>query len=70
MYVMTAESRDSNAKVKKLRREGFVLAAYGGKLEETLLIQVTAQKLAKLLREKAIGTQVLIELGGKAKCSH
>ena len=66
MYVVTADNRDSSAKVKKLRSQGIVPGCiYGGKLEETLLIQVTAGEAARLAREKAIGTQVLIEFGGQ-----
>ena len=66
MYVVTADNRDSSAKVKKLRRQGIVPGCiYGGKLEETLLIQVTSGEAARLAREKAIGTQVLIEFGGQ-----
>ena len=66
MYVLAADSRDPKTKVKHLRREGIVPGCvYGGKLEETLLNQVTNGEAAKLMREKAIGTQVLIEMDGE-----
>jgi large subunit ribosomal protein L25 len=38
---------------------------YGGKLPETLLIQLSAKEATKLLREKTTGGQVSIDVNGK-----
>jgi len=66
MYVVKAENRDAGVKVKKLRNEGNVPGCvYGGKLDETLLIQVSSKEATKLLREKTTGGQVSIDVNGK-----
>ncbi len=66
MYVVKAESRNAKVKVKNLRKEGIVPGCvYGGKLEETLLLQFTSKEAAKLMQEKAVGGQVSIDVNGK-----
>jgi large subunit ribosomal protein L25 len=66
MYVVKAESRNADVKVKNLRKEGIVPGCvYGGKLPETLLIQLSAKEATKLLREKTTGGQVSIDVNGK-----
>ena len=66
MYVVQAESRNADVKVKNLRKEGIVPGCvYGGKLSETLLIQLSAKEATKLLREKTTGGQVSIDVNGK-----
>lgn len=66
MYVLNAEKRDAKAKVKQIRRQGLVPGClYGGKLEETMLLQFTDKEAAKLLREKTVGGQVSIQVNGQ-----
>jgi large subunit ribosomal protein L25 len=66
MYVLKADNRSAEVKVKNLRKEGIVPGCvYGGKLEETLLVQISNKEVIKLLREKTVGGQVSLEVGSK-----
>lgn len=66
MYILKADNRSADVKVKKLRSEGIIPACvYGGKLEDTLLIQIDSKEAVKLLREKTVGGQVRLDIHGK-----
>lgn len=63
MNTITVEKRNVNAKAKQLRRAGIIpCVVYGGKLQESLSIQIsghTANKLFRLYRE---GSKVQLKL--------
>lgn len=66
MYILKADNRNADVKVKRLREEGIVPGCvYGGKLDETLLIQIPNKEVVKLLREKTVGGQVGLDVDGK-----
>lgn len=66
MYIVKADSRNAEVKVKKLRESGIVPGCvYGGKLDETMLIQMDGKEVLKLLREKAVGGQVSVDVNGE-----
>jgi len=66
MYQLNVELRDPKEKAKKLRREGLVTGnIFGGKLDETLLIQMPEGVAKKLLREKFVGGMVVLTCGSK-----
>ncbi len=66
MYSIKAESRKSDVKVAKLRKDGIVPGCiYGGKLEETMLLQFSAKEATKLMHEKSVGGQVSIDMDGR-----
>lgn len=66
MYQLNVELRDPKVKAKKLRREGLVTGnIFGGKLEETVLIQMSEGVAKKLLREKFVGGMVVLTCGTK-----
>lgn len=70
MYILKADSRNADVKVKKLREEGIVPGCvYGGKLGETLLVQIPNKEVVKLLREKTVGGQVSLDINGKKMIS-
>ncbi|NCB41572.1 MAG: 50S ribosomal protein L25 [Clostridia bacterium] len=70
MYVLNADHRNIDIKVKKLREAGIVPGCvYGGKLNETLLVQISNKEVNKLLREKTVGGQVSLEIAGKKMIS-
>lgn len=70
MYVLKADNRNADAKVKKLRESGVIPGCvYGGKLEETMLLQFSNKEVLHLLREKTVGGQVNLDVDGKKMIS-
>lgn len=70
MYVLKADNRNADVKVKKLRESGVVPGCvYGGKLEETMLLQFSNKEVLHLLREKTVGGQVNLDVNGKKMIS-
>ncbi|MEG1633585.1 MAG: hypothetical protein RR314_05980 [Oscillospiraceae bacterium] len=66
MYVLTAEKRDIEIKVKQLRKNGMVPAtACGGSLTETLHVQIPYAAAKKLLKAKSRGGNLTLECEGK-----
>ncbi|MGO5052380.1 50S ribosomal protein L25 [Lachnospiraceae bacterium LCP25S3_G4] len=64
MYKLDVEKRDKLVKAKKLRKNGIVpCSVYGGKLKETVMIQMQEGEARKLLKSKAKGGNVLLTCG-------
>ncbi len=66
MNVIKVEKRDTQAKAKRLRREGIVpCCVYGGGLPDSISIQMEQQIANQLLQTKREGSKVQLDLDGK-----
>lgn len=66
MGTLNVELRDPGAKVKKLRREGFIPAVFFGKhLDESILLQVAKADADPFLHTNPIGSKLDLVIGGK-----
>ena len=65
MDVLRAEKRTENIKPRRLRADGLIPGCvYGGKLEETIMFQAPEGAVLQLVRAKAEGSKVTLDLGG------
>ena len=59
MFVLNAEKRNLDSKVKQLRRKGIIPGVlYGKDLDESLCIQIPQKDAARFLRSNSTGSQV------------
>ena len=66
MNILQAEKRNESLKAKKLRQAGVIPGCvYGSNLEENLLIQIPQGEVNQLLRSKAKGSKVTLDIEGK-----
>lgn len=66
MSTLNAQPRDTHAKGKQLRRDGFIPAVLFGKhLEESVLIQVAKADAEQFLRTNTVGSKLDLVIGGK-----
>ncbi|MEG2372639.1 MAG: 50S ribosomal protein L25, partial [Hydrogenoanaerobacterium sp.] len=66
MYSLNAEKRNEQLKCKQLRKQGIIpVNVYGGDLKETLLFQISLIDANRMLKTKAKGSTVMLNLGDK-----
>ncbi|MEG0838742.1 MAG: 50S ribosomal protein L25 [Hydrogenoanaerobacterium sp.] len=66
MYSLNAEKRNEQLKCKQLRKQGIIpVNVYGGDLKETLLFQISLIEANRMLKTKAKGSTVMLNLGDK-----
>ncbi len=65
MDILVAEKRQGNKKPRGLRAEGFIPGCvYGGKLEQTEMFQAPEGAVMQLVKSKAEGSKVTLEIDG------
>ena len=65
MDILKAEKRTEEIKPRRLRAEGLIPGCvYGGKLEQTVLFQAPTSVVMQLVKTKAEGSKVTLELDG------
>ena len=66
MFVLKAQRRGAGAKAKQLRRAGMIPGRlYGAGIEESMPLQMTQSEVKRLLKEKAKGGRVTLDVEGE-----
>jgi len=66
MFTLQAEPRSTGLKAKHLRQKGLIPSClYGGNLDKSQLLQLTESEVKKLLKSKAKGGKVLLDVEGE-----